>query len=99
MNNAQPNGFLALPTNGNDIPVLVLHAWWGLNETTKAYCSRLADEGFAAFAPDLYDGTVVDTIADAEQMSSALDADTARGHIATAAKFLIELARSIEVLR
>jgi carboxymethylenebutenolidase len=30
--------------------VLVLHAWWGLNDTMKAFCNRLAESGFTAFA-------------------------------------------------
>jgi dienelactone hydrolase len=33
--------------------VLVLNAWWGLNDTTKVLCTRRAECGFVAFAPDL----------------------------------------------
>ncbi len=33
--------------------VIVLHAWWGLNQFFKNLCDRLAAEGFLAFAPDL----------------------------------------------
>jgi carboxymethylenebutenolidase len=29
---------------------LVLHAWWGLNDTMKAFCTKLSDAGFVAFA-------------------------------------------------
>jgi carboxymethylenebutenolidase len=68
----QPDGFLALPTAGNGKAVLVLHPWWGLNETIKAVCRRLAEEGFVAFAPDLYHGKVTDSIDEAEALSSAL---------------------------
>jgi len=62
----QPEGYLALPTSGTGSPVLVLHAWWGLNETSKAFCRRLAESGFVAFAPDLYHGQVAATLAGAE---------------------------------
>jgi carboxymethylenebutenolidase len=74
--------------------VLVLHAWWGLNDTIKAFCTRLAESGFVAFAPDLYHGKVADNIADAETLGSALDANylQAEAEIAAAAMFLDERA-------
>jgi dienelactone hydrolase len=54
MPHAQPDGFLAIPPTGKGSAVLVLHAWWGLNDTMRAFCTRLAESGFVAFAPDLY---------------------------------------------
>lgn len=90
MQRVQPDGFLALPQKGTGSPVLVLHAWWGLNETTKAICRRLAENGFVAFAPDLYGGKVVDTIADAEKRSRDLDANQARAEINAAVQYLIQ---------
>jgi carboxymethylenebutenolidase len=86
----QPEGYLALLSTGNVNPVLVLHAWWGLNDTIKAFCRRLADAGYIAFAPDLYHGKVVDTIADAEKMSSALDENQARADVQQAVRHLLE---------
>ena len=74
MSPSQPDGFLALPPAGTGSGVLVLHAWWGLNDTTKAVCTRLAGAGFVAFAPDLYHGKVAATIPEAEVLSKALDA-------------------------
>jgi hypothetical protein len=68
---AQPDGYLAVPASGNGAPVLVLHAWWGLNDTMRAFCTRLADAGLLVFAPDLYHGKVADNIADAERLGSA----------------------------
>jgi carboxymethylenebutenolidase len=85
---AQPDGYLALPPTGKGSPVLVLHAWWGLNDTIKDFCTRLAESGFVAFAPDLYHGKVVDTIAGADALSNALDANQAKGEIADATMFL-----------
>ena len=72
MANPQPQGFLATPPGGKGSGVLVLHAWWGLNETIKAFCNRLADAGFVAFAPDLYHGKIADDIPDAEALMRAL---------------------------
>lgn len=86
----QPDGFLAAPANGKGNPVLVLHAWWGLNETIKGVCQRLADVGYIAFAPDLYHGKVSDTDEGAETLAGALDAnfEQAKSDIAQAAEFL-----------
>jgi carboxymethylenebutenolidase len=94
MTQAQPRGFLALPSTGNGPGVLVLHAWWGLNDTIKAFCTRLAEAGFVAFAPDLYHGKVADTIAEAETLGSALDTNhlQARAEVAAASHFLHERA-------
>ena len=73
MMHSQPQGFLAVPPTGKGPGVLVLHAWWGLNDTIKAFCTQLAESGFVAFAPDLYHGKVADNIADAETLGKALD--------------------------
>jgi carboxymethylenebutenolidase len=92
----QPDGYLALPSAGKGSPVLVLHAWWGLNETIKAFCSRLAEAGFVAFAPDLFHGRVTDQIAEAETLGAALDenVDQVRAELAGAVSFLKERAGS-----
>ncbi|MBZ0304300.1 MAG: dienelactone hydrolase family protein [Anaerolineae bacterium] len=94
MSHHQPDGYLALPPTGKGSAVLVLHAWWGLNDTMKAFCARLAESGFIAFAPDLYHGKVADTIADAETLGQALDENhlQAKAEIADAARFLSERA-------
>ena len=90
MTMTQPDGYLALPDNGSGRPVLVLHAWWGLNDTIKVLCDRLAEAGFVAFAPDLYHGRLADTIDGAQALSGALDADQARADVAEAARYLSE---------
>src|SRR6266487_2660154 len=94
MTHPQPQGFLAVPPTGKGPGVLVLHAWWGLNDTIKAFCTRLAEAGFVAFAPDLYHGKVADTIANAETLGQALDAShiQARAEIRDATRFLGERA-------
>jgi carboxymethylenebutenolidase len=92
MTHSQPPGFLAVPPTGKGPGVLVLHAWWGLNDTIKAFCKQLAESGFVAFAPDLYHGKVADNIADAESLGQALDANhlQAKAEIAQATMFLDE---------
>jgi carboxymethylenebutenolidase len=92
MTQSQPQGFLAVPSAGNGSGVVVLHAWWGLNDTIKAFCTRLAKEDFVAFAPDLYHGKVTDNIAEAESLGQALDTNhlQAKADIAQAVRFLDE---------
>jgi carboxymethylenebutenolidase len=92
MDRIQPDGYLAVPSSGTGDGVLVLHAWWGLNDTIKAFCARLAQSGFIAFAPDLYHGKIADNRVDAETLGKALDANflQAKAEIADAALFLSE---------
>ncbi len=94
MTYSQPLGFLAVPPAGKGPGVLVLHAWWGLNDTIKACCTRLAEAGFVAFAPDLYHGKVANTIPGAEALVKALNANhlLAEADIAEATRFLHERA-------
>jgi carboxymethylenebutenolidase len=92
MTHSQPDGYLAVPPPGKGPGVLVLHAWWGLNDTIKDFCNQLAQSGFVVFAPDLYHGKVADNIADAEALGQALDANylQAKAEVADAAQFLSE---------
>ena len=88
MKNPQPQGFLATPPAGPGRGVLVLHPWWGLNETIRQFCTRLAENGFSAFAPDLYHGQLAVSIPEAERLSQALDHPQARAEITAAVDFL-----------
>jgi len=74
----QARGYLALPASGDGPGVVVLHAWWGLNDFFRRLCDRLAAEGFIALAPDAYGGRVAATIPEAERLSDELDADEYR---------------------
>lgn len=93
MEQEHPEGYLILPPTGSGPGVLVLHAWWGLNDTIKAFCTRLAESGFTAYAPDLYHGKIAETIPEAEALGAALDANhlQAKVEIAEAVKILDKL--------
>jgi carboxymethylenebutenolidase len=65
-----------------------LHPWWGLNDTIRGVCTRLAEAGYVAYAPDLYHGQLAITIAEAESLSNALDAEQARTDVAAAVEYL-----------
>ncbi|MEO8639106.1 MAG: dienelactone hydrolase family protein [Chloroflexota bacterium] len=61
----------ARPSHGK--PVLLLHAWWGLNDVIRDLADRLAEDGFTVLAPDLFDGTVLTTVEDAEAYTTAIE--------------------------
>ncbi len=54
-------GYLASPEKLRG-GVLILHAWWGLNDFFKGFANRLASQGFLALAPDLYDGPLATSV-------------------------------------
>lgn len=85
-------GYVALPEKGAGPGVLVLHAWWGLNETIQDVCKRLAEEGFVAFALDMYHGEVAMTIPEAEVLGKKTDEnfEQVRQEVAAAARFLLQ---------
>lgn len=72
------NGYLTSPAQPNAPGVIVLHAWWGLNPFFKRLCDRLASEGFVAFAPDLNEGRVAQTVDEAKQIMSELSFERKR---------------------
>lgn len=50
-------GHLAKPAGAGPFPALiVIQEWWGLDAQTKSIADRFAQEGYLAFAPDLYHG-------------------------------------------
>ncbi len=81
-------GYLAVPGKGNGPGVLVLHAWWGLNDFFKDLCDRLATAGFVVFAPDLYHGATASTRDGAESLLSKLDQKAAGRDIVSAVRGL-----------
>lgn len=54
--------------------VIVLHAWWGLVKDVTDVCDRLAENGYCAVAPDLHDGKVAETVAEAERLAASRSA-------------------------
>jgi carboxymethylenebutenolidase len=73
VNGKDARGYLALPVQAEAPGVIVLHAWWGLNQVFKDLCDRLASEGFVTFAPDLNENHVARTIDEAKETMSSLD--------------------------
>jgi carboxymethylenebutenolidase len=82
------SNYLALPKSGSGAGVLVLHAWWGLNDTFRHFCDRLAGEGFVALAPDLYNGKLAATREEAKDLMRQMDKEAARKALDMALKEL-----------
>jgi len=82
--------YLSLPKKGKaPFPaVLVIHEWWGLNGHIKYWADRLAADGYAALAVDLYGGQVALTRDDALKYMKAVDAAKAKAVLKEAHAFL-----------
>ncbi|MEQ1786291.1 MAG: dienelactone hydrolase family protein [Acidimicrobiales bacterium] len=68
-------GYLALPDAATGPGILVLHAWWGLTDHVRGVCDQLAQQGYVALAPDLFDGRVATEIDEAERGLADADAN------------------------
>ena len=66
-------GYLAKPAEAETaIPgLIVIQEWWGLNDNIRTMTRRLAAEGYAALAVDLYDGQVAETPDEARTLVQA----------------------------
>ena len=83
--NGKPvNVYLVSPTNSGP-GVLVLHAWWGLKPFFKQVCDQLAEHGYTALAPDLYQGDIAKTIDEAKALHGKYENEL-MGDIVKAAK-------------
>jgi carboxymethylenebutenolidase len=59
--------YLSLPKTprAGSRAIVLIHEWWGLNDNIRLWADRLAADGYAALAVDLYDGVVATTPDDA----------------------------------
>ncbi len=85
-------GFLAMPGDAAEpLPgLIVIHEWWGLNDSIKAMTRKLASEGYVALAVDLYGGATADTPDKARPLMAAVvgDPDAARANLKQAYDYL-----------
>jgi carboxymethylenebutenolidase len=75
----ESKAYLASPDSTPGPPVLLLHPWWGLNQSIRDLADRLAGAGFTVLAPDLFDGTVLTTPDDAEAFMRSIGKGEANG--------------------
>lgn len=91
----QDQVYLSLPPTGAAPrpALIVVHEWWGLNDNVKHWTDRLAAEGYAALAVDLYGGKVATTPDDALASMKAVDPAVALSRLRAASDFLRKDAR------
>jgi carboxymethylenebutenolidase len=71
-------GWIQLPAaSGRRPAVLVIQEWWGLNDWIKESVARFADQGYVAFAVDLYRGKSTSDRAEAHELMRGLPDDRA----------------------
>src|SRR6476660_4602596 len=80
---------LYTPQGNGPFPALVvIHEWWGLNDWVKDQASKLADQGYAALAIDLYRGKVATTPDLAHELMRGVPDDRAARDLHEAVAFL-----------
>ncbi len=94
VNDKTANAYLAVPEEGGP-GILVLHAWWGLKPFFKQVCDQLAEQGFTALAPDLYQGRLAKTVEEAKVLLGKRDFEL-MGDTVKAAKDYLALLRTGE---
>lgn len=73
MSSTSTAAYANAPTSGSGRGVLVLHSWFGLTDAVKERCNQLADAGFCALAPDLFDGENTDDPEEGRQLLQEVD--------------------------
>ncbi|MGE3631328.1 MAG: dienelactone hydrolase family protein [Sandaracinaceae bacterium] len=81
--------YLSLPEGDAPHPaVLVIHEWWGLNANIRHWTDRLAADGYAALAVDLYAGRTATNPDVAIQLMREVDDAAALRTLEAATRFL-----------
>ena len=70
--------------------VIVIQEWWGLNAHVESLARRLADDGFAALAPDLFHGRQTTEPDGARKLMMELKQDAALLHLRGAVSWLLD---------
>ena len=83
------NALLYTPPGKGPFPaIVVIHEWWGLNDWVKEEASKLADQGYAALAIDLYRGKVATTPDEAHEIMRGVPQDRAIRDLLAATTYL-----------
>lgn len=92
---AGTKSYLSLPPGGKPpLPgIVVIHEWWGLNEHVMHWADRLAQDGYAALAVDLYEGKVAKTPDEAMAYVKTVDGKKAIATLVAGHDFLRSDAR------
>ncbi len=98
---AKAKAYLSIPegAKGPMPAVIVVHEWWGLNDNVMFWADRIAAEGYAAIAVDLYGGTVATTSEEAMAAMRKVDDKRATEIMLAAMKFAKEDPRVLATKR
>src|SRR5919206_4876102 len=84
-------GYLAAPDGWPPGPaVVVVQEWWGVDEHIEDVARRLAAEGFAGLAPDLYRGRQPTEPDEARKLAMAFDRTQALEDLRASTTWLLE---------
>ncbi len=82
-------GILYTPEGKGPFPgIVVIHEFYGLNDWVKEQATKLADQGYAALALDLYRGKVATTADEAHEIMRGVPEDRAKRDLEAAYQFL-----------
>lgn len=86
------HGYLSRPAGGKGLlpAIIVVHEWWGLNDNIRRMTDRLAGEGYAALAVDLYNAPAAKNSDEAKKLMMTLmnDKEAARDNLRQAYAYL-----------
>ena len=87
--NESVHGVLFTPAGKGPFPALVVvHEWWGLNDWVKEQAQKLAEQGYAALAVDLYRGKVTTKPDEAHELMRGLPQDRGMRDLRAAVAYL-----------
>jgi carboxymethylenebutenolidase len=81
-------GYLAVPAGERGPATILLQEWWGMDDSLRSLCDRLAAEGFFVLAPDLYRGGATTQPSEAEQKMTAMSMPEVEQDMCGAAEYL-----------
>lgn len=85
-------GYLAVPQRTSPGPgIVVVQEVWGLNDDIRRICRMFAEAGYAALAPDLYQGKMSMEMEEARKLRMAMQMDRANKNVDVAIKYLKDL--------
>ena len=88
-NGTSGSGYLAVPGGAPGPGVIVIQEWWGLVDHIKNLADRFADAGFAALAPDLFNGQTTTSPDDAGKLMMALRVNEAEANLRGSIDYLL----------
>lgn len=82
-------GYFVHPQSPGNYPgVVMIHEWWGLNDTIKQMARQLASEGYNVLAVDLHKGRVATTPEEARALTGAINQEQANANLRSAVAYL-----------